>query len=75
MLSTLFLLAYKVIDLSQKILYTWQVAGVGAGHIVNVFNHRLFAPISFATRTGCGEKLRLTLLGGPTRLLLGAWSL
>ena len=57
-----------MIDLSYKILYTWQVVGVGAGHIVNVFNHRLFLPISFATRTGCGGKLRLTFLGGPTRL-------
>ena len=28
-LSTLFLLAYKVIDLSRKILYTWQVVGDG----------------------------------------------
>jgi len=28
-LSTLFLLAYKVIDLSQKILYTWPVVGDG----------------------------------------------
>tara|TARA_R110001632_G_C11053437_1_gene384917 strand:- start:286 stop:432 length:147 start_codon:yes stop_codon:yes gene_type:complete len=30
-----------VIDLTHKILYTWQVAGVGAGYIVNVFNYRL----------------------------------
>jgi len=29
------------LDLSRKILYTWQVAGVGAGLIVKAFNSRL----------------------------------
>ena len=33
--------AYKVIDISHKILYTWQVVGVGAGYIIKAFNHRL----------------------------------
>jgi len=32
-----FLLAYKVIDLSRKILYTRPVAGVGAGLIAKNF--------------------------------------
>jgi hypothetical protein len=28
--------------LSYKILYTWQVVGVGAGYIINVFNYKLY---------------------------------
>ncbi len=32
----------EYIYFSQKILYTWQVVGVGAGYIVNVFNYRLY---------------------------------
>jgi len=32
------LFAYKVIYLSRKILYTWQVAGVGAGLIAKNFS-------------------------------------
>ena len=26
---------------ADKILYTWQVVGVGAGYIIKAFNHRL----------------------------------
>ena len=33
-LSTLFLLTYKVIDRSQKILYPWQVVGDGGSYIL-----------------------------------------
>ncbi len=32
----------EYIYFSQKILYTWQVVGVGAGYIVNVFNYKLY---------------------------------
>jgi len=32
--------------LSQKILYTWQVVGVGAGYIIKVFNYRLWGKTS-----------------------------
>jgi len=33
-----------VIDISHKILYTWQVVGVGAGYIIKAYNSRLYAP-------------------------------
>ena len=38
------------IDFSHKILYTWQVVGVGAGYIVKAFNHRLCP--EWATQNG-----------------------
>jgi len=38
-----------VIDISQKILYTWQVVGVGAGYIVKAHNSRLCRQILFLT--------------------------
>ena len=37
--------AYKVIDITHKILYTWQVVGVGAGYIIKAFNSRLYRSI------------------------------
>ena len=53
--------------LSYKILYTWQVVGVGAGYIINVFNYKLYR--EGPTLTFVNHLLRVQLqvvLGGPT---------